>query len=196
LRKFEKKKIKKHKKEQNKHNKNMKMKKFILVFLCVCFSFVLVACENQTNLQTAYLSDVTGAFKTDYSIKVVLDNDDRVNEKYVDLQIMSSADEQVLKFGEENGDAYTICLPKKNFWYNLTYLISKTNGTGVEAGYQTYKDYGNKIYNFTTANDVDLKFRVVVGQMKENEETQEQILVLSECVSNELTVSAKKHKDD
>lgn len=173
----------------------MKIKRVIILFLCVCFSFVLVACENETQIRTAYISDVTGAMSTDYSIKVVLDRDDRVDDKYVDLQIRSSKDEQFLKFGLENGDAYTICLPKKDFWYNLTYLISRTNGAKVEGGYLLYEDFGNKIYNFSSQNDVTLTFRVVTGDKKVNEETSEEILVLSEDISAEVKIDVKKHQE-
>ncbi|MBE7075642.1 MAG: hypothetical protein E7375_01050 [Clostridiales bacterium] len=168
------------------------MKKFILIVWCVCFSFLLVGCSGETKIMSAHLSDSTGALSTKYAVKLVLDKDDRVNDKYVDVQVRSSKDEQILNFGVEAGDQYSIYLPKKDFWYNLTYLISKTNGTSVEAGYQKYEDYGNKIFNFCADNDVDLTFRVVAGQVKVNEKTQEEILVLSEGISKELKIEVKK----
>lgn len=171
------------------------MKRVIYIFLCLCICFLVVGCENETKIRSAHISDLTGALSTKYSIKVVLDEDKRVQDKYVDLQIKSSQEEQLLKFGEENGDAYTICLPKSEYWYNLTYLISNTNGASVEGGYQKYEDFGNKVYNFSSNNDVDLTFRVVVGQSKKNEETQEEILVLSEDVSDEVVINVKKNEE-
>ena len=142
------------------------MKKLILIILCVCFCFIGAGCENETKLQAGHISDITGAQSTSYAIKVVLDDDDRINEKYVDLQISSSKDEQLLKFYEELGEEMTICLPKKEYWYNLTYLISKANGTAGEGGYKVAEDYGNRVFNFVSQNDVGLKFRLVAGQKK------------------------------
>jgi len=155
----------------------------------------MVGCESETKLQVGHLSDVTSAQSTDYAIKVVLDDDDRINDKYVDLQIRSSKEEQLLKFFEELGEEMTICLPQKDYWYNLTYLISKTNGAAGEGGYVTSENYGNRIYNFSSQNDVELTFRLVAGQKKVNEETQEEILVLSEEISKELKLDVKKHKE-
>lgn len=173
------------------------MKRFrniFLIILCVCFCF-MVGCEAETKLRTAHISEITGALSTDYGIKVVLDKDDRVAGKFVDLQIKSSKTEQVLTFGEERGMQYSICLPKSEYWYNLTYLISKTNGVSDESGYQNYEDYGNKVFLFSADNDVNLTFRVVTGDVKKNTDSGEEILVLSEDISTEVTVAVKKHKN-
>lgn len=178
----------------NEHNKDMK--KFFLIVCCVCFCFLAVGCESETNINAAHISDITGALSTNYAVKVVLDDDERVNDKYVDLQIKSSKDEQLLKFGEELGEAYVVCLPKSDYWYNLTYLTSKTNGATAEGGYQKYEDFGSKVFNFTSPNDVELTFRVVAGQTKLNEQTKEEILVLSEEISKEVTLKVKKFKED
>lgn len=172
------------------------MKRFrnlFLIILCVCFCF-MAGCEAETKLRTAHISEITGALSTDYGIKVVLDKDDRVADKFVDLQIKSSEAEQVLTFGEERGTQYSICLPKSEYWYNLTYLISKTNGVSDESGYQNYEDYGNKVFLFSADNDVNLTFRVVTGDVKKNTDSGEEILVLSEDISTEVTVAVKKHK--
>lgn len=155
----------------------------------------MAGCEAETKLRTAHISEITGALSTDYGIKVVLDKDDRVADKYVDLQIKSSEAEQVLTFGEECGTQYSICLPKSEYWYNLTYLISKTNGVSDESGYQNYEDYGNKVFLFSADNDVDLTFRVVAGDVKKNTDSGEEILVLSEDISTEVAVTVKKHKE-
>ena len=168
------------------------MKKFVLIFFCACFSFLAIGCEKETQLRVATISDITSPLSTHYSIKVNLEEDKRVAERYVDLQIKSSKENQTLRFGEENGDAYTITFDEKDYWYNLTYLIGKTNGVGVEGDYEKYADFGNKVYNFSSQNDVTLVFRVVAGKEKTNEETGEKILVLSEDISKEVKVKVKK----
>ena len=135
-----------HNLDENEHNRDMK--KFFLIILCVCFCFMGAGCENETKLRVAHISEMTGALSTNYAIKVILDNDDRMEDKYVDLQIKSSKEEQLLTFGEEMQDQYVICLPKSDYRYNLTYLISRTNGATGEAGYQTYEDFGTKVFCF------------------------------------------------
>lgn len=170
------------------------MKKFVLVFLCLCFCFLTVGCESETRILSGHISEITGARSTEYAIKVTLDDDDRVNEKYVDLQIKSDKENQFLKFGQELGDNHVVCLEKKDYWYNVTYLISNSNGTHVEAGYTPYKDFGDRVYMFTSQNDVGLTFRVVAGQTKLNEQTKEEILVLSEEISEEVKVDVKAYK--
>ncbi|MGN1200987.1 MAG: hypothetical protein ACI4R8_01800 [Candidatus Caccovivens sp.] len=172
-----------------------KVKRCFLIVLCVCFSFILLGCESETKVRSAFISDMTGPLSTRYSIKVVLEEDDRVSDKYVDLQLKVNQENQQLLFGEENGDEYTLRLPKSDYWYNLTYLISQTNGTGVEAGYKNYEDFGTRVFNFASNNDCKVTFRVVVGQVKTNEETGENILVLSEDISEEVTVDVKKYEE-
>ncbi len=169
------------------------MKRFFIVLLCVCLCF-LAGCEDETKLTSAHISDITGALSTDYAIKVVLDEDDRVVDKNVGLQIMSNVENLSLKFGEELGDDYTLTLPRKDYWYNLTYLISKTNGVGKEAGYLGYEEYGDRVFRFSSNQDVELTFRMVVGKTKVNSKTGEEILVLSEPISEEVKVNVKKAK--
>lgn len=168
------------------------MKRFFVMFLCLSCCFVLFACENTTLVRAGHISEITGALSTDYAIKVTLDDDERVNEKYVDLQIKSSEAQQFLTFGEENASSYVIFLPKKDYWYNLTYLITQTNGISDGENYKKYEDFGNRVYMFKAQNDVELTFRVVAGQTKTNEETKEEILVLGEAISEEVSVKLKK----
>lgn len=175
--------------------KTMKIKQMLLVFLSLCFCVLLVGCGDAPELEVAHISDITGALSTDYAIKVVLDDDDRVSEKYVGLQIKANKDETVLQFGEELGDDYTLCLPQKDYWYNLTYLISKTNGVGKEAGYLPYEEYGSRVFRFSAKEEVELTFRMVAGKPKENPENGEQILVLSEPISKEVKMKLKKAEE-
>lgn len=168
------------------------MKKFVLIFFCVCFSFLALGCESETQLRVAKISDITTPLSTQYAIRVSLEDDERVEERYVDLQIKSSKDNQTLRFGEENNESYTLTLKKKDYWYNLTYLISQTNGVGMEGEYEKYSDFGNKVFNFSSPNDVTLTFRVVAGKEKENKESGEKILVLGEDISKEVKIKVKK----
>ena len=168
------------------------MRRMIVLFLCISFCFILIGCENTTTVKSGHISEITGALSADYAIKVTLDNDDRVKEKYVDLQIKSSNENQFLTFGEENANTLIISLPKKDYWYNLTYLITQSNGISNDENYKKYEDFGNRVYMFKTQNDVELTFRVVAGQTKTNNETGEEILVLAESISDEVVLKLKK----
>ncbi len=170
------------------------MKKIFVLVLCVCLCF-LVGCETETKILSAHISDITGALSTNYAIKVTLDNEERLKEKYVDVQIKSNLDNQVLKFGQELGDNHIIIIPKKDYWYNLTYLISNSNGISKDEGYIKYEEYGDRVFRFSSQNDVKLSFRVVAGQTKQNEQTKEEILVLSEEISEEVDIDVKKFED-
>lgn len=168
------------------------MKKFFIGVFCVCLCFLMVACESETRITCAHILDITGALSTQYAIKVVLDDDQRVEDKYVGLQIKSSKENLQLTWGEELGDDYVLSLPKADYWYNLTYLISKTNGVGTEAGYLDYVAYGDRVFRFSSNEDVKLTFRMVAGKPKKNQETGEEILVLSEPISTEVNMKVKK----
>ena len=115
------------------------MKKFLLIILSVCF--LLVGCDSKTEVRSVHITEATGALSTVYAIKVTLDTDERMEEKFVDLQIRSSEENQLLTFGEENEEVFEISLPKKDYWYNLTYLIDRSNGVAVVGVYQTYEDF-------------------------------------------------------
>lgn len=171
------------------------MKKLVIIVFCVCFSFLLLGCESQTAVRSAHISDITPALSLKHSVKIVLDKDKRVETKIVDIQLMSDKDNQFLDFGEENQQAFTIFLPKANYWYNLTHLISQANGTKNEGEYVSYKDYGDKVVNFTSKNDFNLTLRVVVGKIKTNSLAGEEILVLSEPVSKEVSIEVKPKKN-
>ncbi len=167
------------------------MRKFLLAFMCVLFCFCC-GCETQTALQLAHISDNTLGNSTNYSVKVVLDDDERMDEKYVDLQIKSSESGQVVSIGEHGEEKTSVRFDKKDYWYNLTYLVDKANGVSAEGGYQKYQQHGSKTYNLTTKSDVKLTFRVVVGNLKKNTQTNEEILVLSEPISNEFVLKMRK----
>lgn len=170
------------------------MKKFFCGFLCVCLCFLMVGCESQTKLTCAHIADITGALSTQYAIKVTLDEDDRVQDKHVGLQIKANKENLKIKFGEELGDDYTLFLKKADYWYNLTYLISQTNGAGTEAGYLEYPEYGDRVFRFSADEDCKLTFRMVAGSPKKNEQTGEEILVLSEPISKEVEIKVKKNQ--
>lgn len=169
------------------------MKKKIFMVLCVLFCcLLLVGCEKETMLRVAHISDNTAAKSANHSIKVVLEDDERVKEKFVDLQIKSDKEGQRVLIGKDREDQTTVVLDRADFWYNLTYLLDKANGIDVKVEYLQYTEYGDRVYNFNVPNDVKLTFRVVAGNTKKDQESGDEILVLSEDISDEVIINAKK----
>lgn len=167
------------------------MKKLGLILLAILF--VCVGCETQ-GLRCAHLTNATQGLSTNYAIRMVLDEDERVKEKEVDLQIKSSNENQKILFGEEGMDKVELNFVKADEWYNLSYLMAQANGLGNEE-YETYQDKGNKTYLFTSLTDTKLTFRVVVGEAVLSDSGIGQVLTSSEPVSDELEIEVKKNEE-
>lgn len=167
------------------------MKKLGLILLAILF--VCVGCETQ-GLRCAHLTNATQGLSTNYAIRMVLDEDERVKEKEVDLQIKSSNENQKILFGEEGMDKVELNFVKADEWYNLSYLMAQANGLGNEE-YETYQDKGNKTYLFTSLVDTKLTFRVVVGEAVLSDSGNDQVLTSSEPVSDELEIEVKKNEE-
>ncbi len=167
------------------------MKKLGLILLAILF--VCVGCETQ-GLRCAHLTNATQGLSTNYAIRMVLDEDERVKEKEVDLQIKSSNENQKILFGEEGMDKVELNFVKADEWYNLSYLMAQANGLENEE-YETYQDKGNKTYLFTSLTDTKLTFRVVVGEAVLSDSGNGQVLTSSEPVSDELEIEVKKNEE-
>lgn len=167
------------------------MKKLGLILLAILF--ICVGCETQ-GLRCAHLTNATQGLSTNYAIRMVLDEDERVKEKEVDLQIKSSNENQKILFGEEGMDKVELNFVKADEWYNLSYLMAQANGVENEE-YETYQDKGNKTYLFTSLTDTKLTFRVVVGEAVLSDSGIGQVLTSSEPVSDELEIEVKKNEE-
>ena len=165
-----------------------KLYKFGLIFVLLIF---LSGCDGE-EVRCAHLNNKTQGQSTNYAISFSLDKDDRMKEKYVDLQIKSSCEGQVISFGREMEEKTSLYLEDKDVWYNLTVLIAEQNGLSGYETFEKYVDKKNETYLFTVENDTTLTFRVVAGNITENDEKTGQILTSVEAISNELKVEAKK----
>ena len=87
----------------------------------------LSGCDGE-EVRCAHLNNKTQGQSTNYAISFSLDKDDRMKEKYVDLQIKSSCEGQVISFGREMEEKTSLYLEDKDVWYNLTVLIAEQNG--------------------------------------------------------------------
>lgn len=165
------------------------MKKLLLCFLSAILVF-MVGCDNQ-GLQCAHLTNGTQGLSRTYAVRMVLDNDSRVEERFVDLQIKSSASNLTLNFGEERQDRQDIVITNGDEWYNITVLLANSNGMSGNETYEKYGEKGNMTYIFTTKTDATLTFRVVVGEAVQNDAGTGYVLTSIEKISNELEIKAK-----
>lgn len=166
------------------------MKKILLCFFSLIL-FFSVGCDNQ-GLLCVHLSDATQGLSSNYAVRMVLDNDSRVEEKYVELQIKSSAEDTRLNFGEEGQEPQEIIIEEADEWYNITVLQASSNGMSGNETYEKYKDKGNMTYLFTSSVGAKISFRVVVGEAVQNDDKTGYVLTSAECVSNELSLNVKE----
>lgn len=169
------------------------MKKILLCFLTFILLFS-VGCDNQ-GLICAHLSDATQGLSTNYAVRMVLDDETRVEEKYVELQIKSTIEGLKLNFGEEGEEKQEIVIDKADEWYNITVLQASANGMSGKETYEKYSEKGNMTYLFTTSDEAKLTFRVVIGEAIQNDDKTGYILTATECISNELKISVKKAEE-
>ena len=165
------------------------MKKFFVCLIGLIVVFV-AGCDTQ-GLMCAHISDATQGLSTNYAVKVVLDDDSRVEDKYVDLQIKSSVENLKILLGKEGDEKHELAFETADEWYNLTILQANANGMSGKETYEKYSEKGNLTYLFTTEENATLTFRVVVGSSVENDDKTGFILTSTECVSNELEIKAK-----
>ena len=158
----------------------------ILVIMLLITSFALSGCDNKGVL-CAHISDKTKG--TNYAVGVVFDKDERMKEKYVDIQIKCATAGAFISIGRENEEKTVVTFDKADEWYNLTVLIARANGVKGET-YEKYDNKENVTYLFTSNSDLKLSFRVVAGNVIENDN--EQILVSTEKISNILSLDVKK----
>ena len=173
------------------------MKKLILTNILpilLIMTFVLSGCDVE-GVMCAHLCDKTQGLSTNYAFNMVLDKDSRVEGKYVDLQIKCSDAGQIISFGKELEEKTSLYFEKADEWYNLTVLIANANGLSGYETYEKYEEKGNQIYLLNSSSDTKLSFRVVVGNVTENDAGTGQILTSTEIVSNIFELNVKKSEN-
>lgn len=163
------------------------MKKLICFFVCfLCgFCVALAGCESGNMLRTVSFTDATGAGSEKYTIKVVFAQDERVDDKYYDIQIKAGGD-LTISLGEEMKERKTMSLSSE--WQSLTTLLVEEENTeefvkGEEAVMKTYI--------FTSKQVGSVTFRAVVGGIEENASGKGYIITSAEVCSNEFNVEIK-----
>lgn len=166
------------------------MKKLILPIFCFVAIFMM-GCENSTNLRCATIREITSAGSENYGVSVSFMEDERVKEKFVDVQVKANEECQLV-FWEENGEKMTLNLYKKDDWYSLTSLIAIAQDKPNTEKFMPFKDAVTKTYIFNSEKPVELTLRVVAGDVEENSQKTGDVLVGSEDISDEFKLKIQK----
>lgn len=166
------------------------MRKVLLAFACFIVAFALVGCENSTNLRCATIREITAAGSDNYGVAIAFQEDKRLEESAVDVQIKANKICE-LTFWEEGNEKIIINLGEKDTWYSMTSLIVTANGQPETEKFMRFKDAITKTYLYKSANPVELTLRVVAGDIEENVSKKGEVLVGSEDISDEFKLKIK-----
>lgn len=165
----------------------MKKLKFLaLLIMCAC---IFAGCENSNEITVAYLSNATSAGSDDYSVKISFQQDDRVEEKYYDIQIMSDVENLSFTFFREGDGQMSATISQKDRWNSLTSLIYSSMGQEGRETFSRIKDAVDVIYVFNVEQPAKLFFRVVAGEVEDNAEGTGQILANTQPVSEDFVLN-------
>lgn len=162
------------------------MRKLNIFVLLFCLMFFLSACENSNKLIIAKFSNVTAAGSSDFAVKVVFEQDDRLSEKYYDLQIMSDVDDVNITFWKEFEDKVTTTIAEKDRWNSLTSLTVSSSGLVNTESFQKLKDAKGFTIIFNVDRPVKLFLRIVAGEVEPNDSGLGYVIINTEPVSDEF----------
>ena len=168
----------------------MKFFRQIKLFIIIGLSLFIFGCESTNDIRTAYFSNITSAGSSNNTIRVTLQSDKRVDEKFFDIQVRSNK-EVSLQVYEENGTAINISFDDTK-WKSLTSLMLEGQGKVGTETYKKYSDVQSQTYIFVSSQESELTFRLVVGEVEENASGKGYILSNSKDVSKEFKIKLKK----
>lgn len=166
-------------------------KKIFLIILLICIVAIpLYACENSTQLRTAYIREITSPGSDNYGVRITYAEDKRLNEKGTDIQVKFN-NMGTIKIGKENQEKFEYKIKDYDEWFSLTAIFAEAEGKTGQENYEKYQDALTKTYLFEYQGDINITFRVVVGDIEENAQGTGEILVGSEPVSDNMTLKIK-----
>lgn len=168
----------------------MKFFKQIKLFIIIGLSLFIFGCESTNDIRTAYFSNITSAVSSNNTIRVTLQSDKRVDEKFFDIQVRSN-EEVSLQVYEENGTPINIFFDDTK-WKSLTSLMLEGQGKAGTETFKKYSDVQSQTYIFVSSQEAELTFRLVVGEVEENASGKGYILSNSKDVSKEFKIRLKK----
>ena len=168
----------------------VKFSKIFVVFFLIISIFFLFACENSTQLRCATISEITSSGSDNYAVRINYLKDNRLKEKYTDVQIKCDKVCQLI-FWEENQEKITLNIDDFDEWFSLTSLIFQANDREGEETFEKFTDATGKTYLFNYDGTLQITLRVVAGDIEDNSAGTGKILVGSEPISPQLTIKIK-----
>ena len=167
------------------------MKKLFLTLALAASILTLSACENSTNLRCATIRDITSPGSENYGVSIAFQDDKRLEESGVDVQIKSDKIGQ-LTFWQENGQKYTLNIDQKDNWYSLTSLLVIAQQKPDTEKFEKFSEATNRSYLFNSTQPLTLTIRVVAGDIEKNSKETGEVLVGSEDISEEFKLKIEK----
>ncbi len=165
------------------------MKKLFLLIFPLFLCSIICGCESMAGIKLATFSNITSAGSENYTFRLNFQNDSRYEEKYFDVQIMSDQENIEITYNIEGENKLTSTITEKNVWNSLTSLKSDAMGLLGHEEFDQLKDAVSQIYIFNVSKSCKLTFRVVVGQLAENEQQTGFVLLNTEPVSDDFVLN-------
>lgn len=163
------------------------MKRKIYLYLSLfLLTFVMVACENATQITSAYITEITAAGSDNYGVRITFASDSRIEEKGVDVQIKFNKTGEITLW-QENQERITYTIEESDEWYSMATIFAEEN----KERFETYKDAVNRTYLFNSDQPIEVTFRAVVGTIENNLTGEGQVLAESQPVSKQFILKIK-----
>jgi hypothetical protein len=168
------------------------MQKIVFVLAIIMFAFggIMAGCETSTNIECAYISEITSAGSQNYAIRITHASDSRLDDKGVDTQVKFSRRGQITIW-QEGGEKYNYFVEDYDNLYSLTVIFATFENKEGQEKFEEKKDATNKTYILSSEQSVDVTFRVVAGDIEQNSQGTGQILVGSEPISKQYKLKIK-----
>lgn len=173
------------------------MKNLALFSLCAMCAIIFVGCENSTALRTAAFSDISVSGSDSYGIGVRFQTDKRLEKKYVDVQVKADKAMQNIEIWEDNGsERYKFNITTPDEWMSITTIFVDAQGKSDTEKFEKYPEATSRRYLFSAAKPITLTFRVVVGDIVENDKATGQVIVETEPISEEFKLKIEGKNND
>ena len=142
------------------------MRKFVAIFVSCLLIFVVAGCSRQPIV--AFFMDGTSAGSDIYTINVSFAEDEKFEDKHIDLLIKSDTDNLVMTFKREFDQDIQITIEKKEEWNSLTYLINSANPPENQESYMPFSERSNMTLVIESEQDAIITFKAVIGDEYQN----------------------------
>lgn len=164
------------------------MKKLFYAIFPLFVCLLMVGCDT-SGIRLAFFSNATSPGSENYTMRVTFQNDKRYEEKYFDIQLMSTVSDVELTFWQEGEDKLSATIGESGVWNSLTSLKLTAAGLEGRENFDQLKEAVSQTYIFNVSKECKLIFRVVAGEIAENTDKTGFILALAEPISDDFVLN-------